>query len=74
MRDGAEEGNNLEPFSASEILAELESWSQIIAAEPEVIHSFETLGQDVPEGTDKDAAEATQPTGPASCAPKGLEL
>jgi len=33
---GAVERNNLEPFSIPELLEELESWSQIIASEPEV--------------------------------------
>ena len=36
LESGAAERSKLEPFSTSELLEELESWSQIISSEPEI--------------------------------------
>lgn len=53
--NGAEDGNNLEPFSAPLLLEELENWAEILKSEPEVIHrlaAFAAVAADV--GDDRD--------------------
>jgi hypothetical protein len=38
--DGAPDGINVEPFSAASVLDQLEEWSLVLKASPEVIHSL----------------------------------
>ena len=42
-KSGAPEGNNLEPFECAALLSELETWTEILKADPEVIHKLEAL-------------------------------
>lgn len=42
---GAPEGNNLEPFSAPELLQELENWTEVLKSEPEVIHRLAAFAE-----------------------------
>lgn len=42
---GAPEGNNLEPFSAPELLEELENWTEVLKSEPEVIHRLAAFAE-----------------------------
>lgn len=47
---GAAQRNKLEPFSAPSLLEELEDWSAIINAEPEVQKALEaSVGTQLPE-------------------------
>ena len=45
MITGAPEENNLEPFECDRLLSELENWTDILKAEPEVIHRLEALAE-----------------------------
>ncbi|WP_152613053.1 hypothetical protein [Tateyamaria sp. ANG-S1] len=57
---GAPEGNNLEPFSAPELLEQLENWADILKAEPEVIHRLEKIAaHDHEEEVEGDAVRHT---------------
>ncbi|WP_299882496.1 hypothetical protein [uncultured Sulfitobacter sp.] len=48
--NGAPEGNKLEPFSAPELLQELENWTEVLKSEPEVIHRLAAFA-DASEGS-----------------------
>lgn len=41
--NGAVEGRNLEPEVTAQLLSDLEEWSDILKAEPEVIHRLEAF-------------------------------
>ena len=62
---GAPEGNNLESFSASALLEELEGWTEVLRAEPEVLHRLaaftEAATGDLSEGVDAPAYEEPSP-------------
>ncbi|MGJ8530375.1 hypothetical protein [Maritalea sp.] len=66
-KNGAPDGNNLEPFSAPELLEELENWTEVLKAEPEVIHRLSAFADAA--ATD---AEGTEPSPPTADLP-GLE-
>ena len=42
-KNGAPEGNNLEPDGCVSLLEELDSWSAILKAEPELIHRLDAF-------------------------------
>jgi hypothetical protein len=42
---GAPQGNKLEPSDCASILEELESWTEILKAEPEVIHRLAVFAE-----------------------------
>lgn len=54
---GAPGRNNLEPSECELVLAELEEWTSILAAEPEVIHRLASLAE-----ADQTASEASDET------------
>ena len=63
MITGAPEGNNLEPFECDRLLSELENWTDILKAEPEVIHRLESLAQD-DDGLGDEAADVQTQASP----------
>lgn len=63
-QNGAPERNNLEPFSSPELLEELETWTEILKSEPEVIHrlaAFADAASSDAEGTGSSPPTAVLP-------------
>lgn len=58
IKNGAPERNNLEPSECDQILTELEEWTSILRAEPEVIHRLAAFAEAADAGAD-DPEDAT---------------
>ena len=54
--NGAPGRNNLEPSECDQILTELEEWTSILRAEPEVIHRLAAFAKAADDGVDQDNA------------------
>ena len=52
---GAPERNILEPFDGDQLISDLESWADVLKAEPEVIHRLAVLAE-----TQDDKPDQTQ--------------
>lgn len=72
IEDGAVDQTNLEPASLVSLLDELEEWSAVLKAEPELIHKlreFEAAAsgqaKDDKKDTHKNAPRRRQPRGPS---------
>ena len=59
---GAPEENNLEPFECELLLSELETWTEILKAEPDVIHRLEALAQGDDEPSQTSSAGLPEPS------------
>ena len=59
--NGAVEGRNLEPAVTAQLLSDLEEWSDILKAEPEVIHRLEAFSAASDEGVEGDVAWDDEP-------------
>ena len=60
--NGAPERRNLEPKLADQLLSELEEWSDILKAEPEVIHRLEAFAAASGEDVEGDVSWGDEPS------------